>query len=105
MADTPGAGTVRHCRFPTTCSIGAQAIESCCLVLPRYICHREQGYTPLLFVREQKNLSSGRAASYTFLGPADHVSHEGSRPISIVWRLRYPMPARMLRPFARQKVG
>lgn len=71
----------------------------------RYIRHREQGYIPLLFVRENKYLSSGLAAPYSFLGPAEYVSHEGSKPISIVWKLRHPMPARLLRTTARQLVG
>ena len=34
---------------------------------------------------------------YTFLGPADRVSHRGERPISFVWRLRGPMPAGFFR--------
>ena len=63
----------------------------------RYIRHREQGYTPLLFVRERKSLPGGLASPYAFLGPADYVSHEGSRPVSIVWRLRTPMPTRLAR--------
>lgn len=63
----------------------------------RYIRHREQGYTPLLFVRERRALPGGLAAPYAFLGPADHVSHEGSRPVSVVWRLRTPMPSRLAR--------
>ena len=64
----------------------------------RYIRHRQQGYTPLLFVRDRKSLPGGLAAPYAFLGPADYVSHEGSRPLSIVWRLRTPIPPRLLRP-------
>lgn len=63
----------------------------------RYIQHRAHGYTPLLFVRERRTLPSGLTAPYAFLGPADYVSHEGSRPISITWRLRTPMPAHLLR--------
>lgn len=63
----------------------------------RYIRHREQGYTPLLFVRERKSLPGGLASPYAFLGPADYVSHQGSRPVSIVWRLRTPMPTRLAR--------
>jgi hypothetical protein len=63
----------------------------------RYIRHREQGYAALLFVRERKTLPGGLATPYAFLGPADYVSHEGSRPVSIVWRLRTPMPTRLLR--------
>ena len=34
---------------------------------------------------------------YTFLGPADYVSHKGERPISFVWKLRRPMPADFFR--------
>lgn len=63
----------------------------------RYILHRTHGYTPLLFVRERKSLPSGLASPYAFLGPAEHLSHEGSRPVSIVWRLRTPMPRRLTR--------
>jgi hypothetical protein len=71
----------------------------------RYIRHRAIGYTPLLFVRETKRLPSGLASPYTFLGPCDYVSHQGSRPISIVWKLKHPVPARLLRVMCRQQVG
>jgi len=66
----------------------------------RYIHHAERGHTILLFVREHKRIN-GLAAPYYFLGPADYQSHEGSRPISIVWRLRHPMPATLRRRTAR----
>lgn len=62
----------------------------------RYIRHRQQEYTPLLFVREHKYLPGGLASPYAFLGPARYVSHKGSRPMSIVWQLDTPMPARLL---------
>ena len=68
----------------------------------RYIQHREQGYTPLLFVRETKTLLSGLAAPYHFLGPCSYVSHSGSRPISITWKLQHSVPARLFRSMARQ---
>ncbi len=71
----------------------------------RYIRHRQLGYTPLLFVRETRKLPSGLAAPYAFLGPCEYVSHEGSRPMSIVWRLRHHVPARLFRVMARQAVG
>jgi superfamily II DNA or RNA helicase/HKD family nuclease len=71
----------------------------------RYINHRALGYTPLLFVRETKTLPSGLSAPYYFLGPCDYVSHEGSRPISIVWMLIHSVPARLFRTMARQNVG
>ena len=71
----------------------------------RYIGHREKNYTPILFVREHKRMPGGLSSPYCYLGPADYVSHEGSRPISIVWRLRHAMPARLLRKTARQAIA
>ena len=62
----------------------------------RYVGHREMGYTPLLFVRDHRKQPGGIAAPYVFLGPADYVSHTGSRPMSITWRLRSPMPVRLV---------
>lgn len=60
----------------------------------RYINHRKNGSNILLFVRETKTNSLG-ARPYVFLGPADYVSHEGSRPMAVTWRLRRPMPMEM----------
>ena len=57
----------------------------------RYVNHRRAGTNVLLFVRETKTNSLG-ASPYVFLGPADYVSHEGSRPMAVTWRLRRPMP-------------
>ena len=71
----------------------------------RYIEHQKLGYTPLLFVREVKKLPSGLASPYYYLGPCDHLSHQGSRPVSIVWKLRHHVPARIFRTMARQNVG
>jgi hypothetical protein len=68
----------------------------------RYIRHSDLGYTPLLFVRETKTLPSGQSAPYHFLGPCKYVSHSGSRPISITWRLHQSVPTRLLRTMARQ---
>ena len=58
----------------------------------RYIHHKEHGGKVLLFVREFKQDACG-AAPYTFLGSADYVSHKGSRPMDIVWRLHHEIPA------------
>jgi hypothetical protein len=68
----------------------------------RYIRHAEQGYTPLLFVREAKWLPSGISSPYYFLGPGSYVSHTGNKPMSIVWKLRVPVPTRLMRVMARQ---
>jgi superfamily II DNA or RNA helicase len=62
----------------------------------RYIHHRNRGGNILLFVRSRKKYE-GRTMPYTFLGPADYVSHKGDRPISFVWKLRRPMPADFFR--------
>jgi len=70
----------------------------------RYIEHARRDHTILLFVREFRktgNLSS----PFYFLGPADYVSHQGSRPVSITWRLRHRMPAVLLRRTARLVTG
>ncbi len=58
----------------------------------RYVNHREYGNNILLFVRENKS-EDGVTSPYTYLGPADIVSHSGSKPISIVWKLRNKLPA------------
>ena len=62
----------------------------------RYIHHAQRGGHILLFVR-QRAKNQGRTVPYTFLGPADYVSHKGERPISFVWNLRRPMPADFFR--------
>ena len=48
-----------------------------------------------LFVREYSKDSYG-TQPYTFLGLVDPVSHSGSRPMTIIWRLRRPIPAKFL---------
>ena len=62
----------------------------------RYIHHAGRGSRVLLFVREFKQDALG-TAPYTFLGQASYVSHTGSRPMSILWRLEKPIPAKYLR--------
>lgn len=57
----------------------------------RYIHHREYGTNVLLFVRHAKVGDLG-TEPYTCLGTAKYVSHEGSRPIQVVWQLDRPMP-------------
>jgi hypothetical protein len=58
-----------------------------------YIHFRERGYTILFFARVEKRIG-GETAPYVFLGPASNlISHEGSRPIQMVWELEYAMPA------------
>lgn len=70
----------------------------------RYIRHRETGDRILLFVREQKSDEAG-ALPYTFLGKANYVQHNGSRPMNITWRLQHPMPAALLRKTNQLVIG
>ena len=62
----------------------------------RYIHHRGRGSNVLLFVRHRR-VQDGQTVPYTFLGPADYVSHQQERPIQFVWRLHRPMPADFFR--------
>jgi superfamily II DNA or RNA helicase/HKD family nuclease len=57
----------------------------------RYLSQRTRNTNVILFVRHRKH-EEGRTAAYTCLGPADYVSHKGSRPVEITWQLRYAMP-------------
>ncbi len=60
--------------------------------------------TVLLFVRENKT-TDGISSSYCFLGPVKHVSHYGSCPINIEWKLIHKMPARLCRMTERMSVN
>ncbi len=62
----------------------------------RYIEHAQRGYTPLLFLRHRNRLANKLTAPYVFAGPLQYVKHEGSRPMSVIWRLEHPLPAKML---------
>ncbi|MCE5285899.1 MAG: DUF3427 domain-containing protein [Pelosinus sp.] len=70
----------------------------------RYINHKQRGGRIALFVREYKTSKAG-ASPYTFLGLADYISHTGSRPMSITWRLREPIPANFLKKTNKLIVG
>ena len=72
----------------------------------RYIHHREKGSRILLFAREFKSDKiTGSAAAYTYLGTANYVKHEGSRPMNITWKLDFPIPAKYLKKTNKLVVG
>ena len=72
----------------------------------RYINHRENGSKILLFVREfKKDPITGEAAPYTYLGTANYVKHEGSKPMNITWKLDNPIPAKYLKKTNKLVVG
>ena len=60
----------------------------------RYVEQATNGNRFLLFVRKHQG------DEFHFLGPVQYVSHEGSRPMSITWRLQHAMPAALYQQFA-----
>jgi len=70
----------------------------------RYCNHKALGSKVMLFVREFKTHIGG-TSPYTFLGLADYVKHEGSRPMNITWRLHKAIPAKYLKKTNKLVVG
>lgn len=72
----------------------------------RYIHHKEKRSKVLLFVREFKaDRITGGAEAYTYLGTANYVKHQGSKPMNIVWHLDRPIPAKFLKKTNKLVVG
>jgi len=61
----------------------------------RYI-KNDKDHTVLFFVRENKK-KYGQTSPYTFLGNGRYVSHKGSNPIQIVWKLDHKIPQKIIR--------
>ncbi len=70
----------------------------------RYINHRNRGSKVLIFVREFKKDVAG-AAPYTFLGLANYIRYDGSKPMNIIWKLEKPIPAKYLKKTNKLVVG
>lgn len=60
----------------------------------RYQSLREGGGRAHLFIRESK-IEAGQlgAPPYLYAGPVEYVSHEGEKPMRVIWRLTHPLPA------------
>ena len=72
----------------------------------RYIHHQERRSKVLLFVREFKaDRVTGGAEAYTFLGTANYMKHNGSKPMNITWKLDRPIPAKFLKKTNKLVVG
>jgi hypothetical protein len=61
----------------------------------RYQQHLQRGASVMLFARLR---SDDRA--FSFLGPADYVSHESELPMAITWRLHHRLPGDLFAAFA-----
>lgn len=51
----------------------------------------------ILSIREYKKDMNGKILPYTFLGSAKYVSHIGSRPMNIIWKLDKEIPAKYIK--------
>lgn len=60
----------------------------------RYVDSHRNGWRFQLFVREDTE------HAFVALGPATLLSHEGDRPISIIWQLQCAMPVELFRRFS-----
>jgi hypothetical protein len=70
----------------------------------RYINHRLGASKVLLFVREFKT-EMGIISPYTFLGTVQYVTHTGSKPMNILWKLDKPIPAKYLKKTNKLNMG
>lgn len=44
----------------------------------------------------QIGYENGQASPYIHLGEAEYISHSGSQPVGIVWKLKHKIPAKYL---------
>ena len=51
------------------------------------VSHRNLGISVHLFVRDKRTTKAGKGAPFTYFGLVDYLSHEGSKPMSVKWRL------------------
>lgn len=70
-----------------------------------YIHQQKNKKTILLFVRESKEDSDKFTQGYVFIGPAKYVEHEGSKPMSIKWKLKEAIPHYLWKESAKLSVG
>src|SRR5690554_284251 len=70
-----------------------------------YIQHKAINKRLFLFVREQAKDEYGRTMGFVNYGEVDYVSHTGSQPMSITWKLQTPMPNFMWQQAAKLAVA
>ncbi|WP_416397146.1 DUF3427 domain-containing protein [Allohahella sp. A8] len=87
--DYPISGTELHWESKSTITRASPTGQN-------YLNFHDRGYTILFFARVTQQVEQQRAP-FQFLGPASHlISAEGDRPIAMVWKMKYPMPAGLL---------
>lgn len=60
--------------------------------------HRRLGLDVHLFIRKTKKIG-GKAAPFTYFGSVDFLDWEGDRPITIRWKLKSKLPAKLFEEF------
>jgi hypothetical protein len=70
-----------------------------------YIHHAASGKKILLFVREANRDEDELTMGFVCCGLLQYVSHEGSKPMSITWRMEVPPPAMLLQEGRKLAIG
>ncbi len=70
-----------------------------------YIQQEQNEKSILLFVRESNEDTFKNTVSFVFLGKVNYVSHYGSKPMSINWKLEEPIPPYIWKETAKMAVG
>jgi len=70
-----------------------------------YINHKNDGREILLFVREKNKNEHGNTLGFVFLGKVNYISHKGSKPMSIMWKLDVAIPSFLIKESEKMKVG
>ena len=58
----------------------------------RIINQQADGRTIHLFVRYHTKTAEGTGEPYTYCGTLNYISHEGSKPIRVIFELNNPLP-------------
>jgi len=70
-----------------------------------YINQKHLKKSILLFIREKNTNEDGITMGFVFCGYLNYVSHQGSRPMNIIWRLKDTPPALLLNEGKKLAVG
>lgn len=70
-----------------------------------YVQHKSNGKKILLFVREKKKGEYNNRLAYVFLGDGSLIEYSGSKPMSIKWELKEPIPPYLWKDIAKMSVG